>query len=94
MDEPIIEAWQKVLDELVNRTAERTVELLESKSPPLASKNVSDPKENFGSRSDIASALLISLPTLNKRTRDGILKSYRIGGRVLYKWSEVFEALK
>lgn len=93
MDEPIIEAWQKVLDELVNRTAERTVELLESKSL-TASQNLPDPEENYGSRSEVASALLISLPTLNKRTRDGILKSYRIGGRVLYKWSEVFEALK
>jgi hypothetical protein len=38
--------------------------------------------------------LKISLPLLHEHTKNGILKAYRIGGRVLYRWDEVYEALE
>jgi predicted transcriptional regulator len=48
----------------------------------------------YGTRKDVAKELKISLPTLNEYTKNGTLKGYRIGGRVLYKWNEVFESLE
>ena len=46
------------------------------------------------SRKETASFLKISLPTLRKWTVVGRLKSYKIGGRIRYKKSEVKTALK
>ena len=40
-------------------------------------------------RKEVSERLRISLPTLNTLTKEGALKGYRIGGRVLYKWAEV-----
>jgi excisionase family DNA binding protein len=44
-------------------------------------------------RKDTAKLLHISLPTLNDWTKDGTLKSYRIGTRILYKPEEVTETV-
>ncbi|MEO6303779.1 MAG: helix-turn-helix domain-containing protein, partial [Bacteroidia bacterium] len=41
------------------------------------------------SRKEIAKYLKISLPTLNDWTKKGLVSSYRIGSRILYKKSEV-----
>ena len=38
---------------------------------------------------ETAKKLIISLPTLHSYTQKGILKSYKVGVRVLYKKSEV-----
>lgn len=45
-------------------------------------------------RIDAAKFLRISLPTLNDWTKNGIIKGYRIGNRVLYKSHEIEEALE
>ena len=45
------------------------------------------------SRKEVASLLKISLPTLNDWTKSGLLKSYRIGTRILYKIEEVEKSL-
>ena len=45
------------------------------------------------SRKEVAKLLKISLPTLNEWTKSGLLKSYRIGTRILYKLSEVEESI-
>ncbi|HTA61335.1 MAG TPA: helix-turn-helix domain-containing protein [Bacteroidia bacterium] len=51
-------------------------------------------KENkFISRKETAALLHISLPTLNDLTKEGKLKSYLIGARVLYKPDEVLESV-
>lgn len=52
------------------------------------------PKEKYLTRGEVAKFLKISLPTLHRYTRDSILKSYRIGGKIRYKLVEVEEALK
>jgi len=44
-------------------------------------------------RKETAKKLHISLVTLNRLTNDGTLKSYRIGGRVLFKTQEINQAL-
>ena len=55
------------------------------------------PQENqsgYYSRKEVAKLLKITLPTLHDWTREGLLKSYKIGTRVLYKPSEVKDALE
>lgn len=52
-------------------------------------------EEIYGTRKEVAKVLRISLPTLNSLTyRHGILKGYRLKGRVLYKWNEIDKALE
>ncbi len=51
------------------------------------------PKDKYITRREVADKISISLPTLNEYTKTGKLKAYRIGGRVLYKESEVEAAL-
>jgi excisionase family DNA binding protein len=48
----------------------------------------------FLTRSETADLLRITLPTLHNWTKDGLLPSYKIGGRVLYKRKEVFDSLE
>jgi excisionase family DNA binding protein len=47
----------------------------------------------YETRKETAKRLHISLVTLNRLTNNGTLKSYRIGGRVLYKADETTGAL-
>jgi excisionase family DNA binding protein len=44
-------------------------------------------------REEAKNYLSISLPTLHKWTAEGILISYRLGGRVYYKQHEILKAL-
>lgn len=61
--------------------------LLEDK---LSKKFSSQEHENdFITRKEVAGILKISLPTLNDWTKQGWLKAYKMGNRVLYKRSEV-----
>ena len=52
------------------------------------------PKEKYLTRGEVSQFLKISLPTLHRYTKDGILKSYRIVGKVRYKIEDVENALK
>ena len=49
--------------------------------------------EPYLSRKEVAKMLKISLPTLNEWSKQGILQSYKKGNRVLYKTSEIEEAV-
>jgi excisionase family DNA binding protein len=51
-------------------------------------------KDRYLTRKEVAAELRISLPTLNELTKKEKLKAYRIGGRVLYRESEVSAALQ
>lgn len=51
-------------------------------------------KEKYATREEISDRLRISLPTLNKLTKEGIITGYRIGRRVLYNWNEVESVLQ
>ena len=44
-------------------------------------------------RKEAASQLRITLPTLNKYTKGGNLKGYKINGRVLYRKEDIQSAL-
>jgi hypothetical protein len=50
-------------------------------------------ENRYVTRREVCDKLKISLATLHYYTKDGILKGYRIGGRILYRWVEVEQAL-
>jgi len=47
----------------------------------------------FLTRKETAEKLKISLPTLHDWSKRGLLKSYSIGGRILYKANEIESSL-
>ena len=47
----------------------------------------------YDTRKEVCAALKISLPTLNRLSKNGTLRAYRIGGRVLYRKDEINQAL-
>jgi hypothetical protein len=51
------------------------------------------PSEKLLTRKETADKLKISLVTLNDWTKRGMIQSYLIGGRVLYKDSEIEKSL-
>jgi excisionase family DNA binding protein len=52
------------------------------------------PKIKYLTRGEVSRLLKISLPTLYRYTKDGILRSYRIGSKIRYKLEEIELALK
>ncbi len=56
--------------------------------------NEKEEPERYSTRVETAKRLRITLPTLNKYDKYGLIKSVRIGGRVLYPESEILKALK
>lgn len=61
---------------------------------PIIEMNTSAPREVMLSRKEAANFLHISLVTLRDWTMRGKIKAYKIGDRVLYKASELEQALK
>jgi excisionase family DNA binding protein len=61
----------------------------------LSEKLTTKPKATYQylSRKEVATMLHICLPTLHNWTKAGMLPSYRIGTRVLYKSNEIEEVL-
>ncbi len=54
----------------------------------------SERKFNYLNRFEVVELLKISLPTLGNWTKEGLLQSYRIGKRVLYREDEVNSSLQ
>ena len=63
-------------------------EVLEEKSNDFA-KPVKSEDQEYLTRKEVAQLLKISLTTLNDWSKQGIVQSYRIGNRVLYKKKEI-----
>jgi excisionase family DNA binding protein len=57
-------------------------------------KNHNKEEEILLTREETANMLSISLVTLWKYTKDGVIPAYRIGSKVRYKRSEILLALK
>lgn len=77
----------------IDQLAEAVVNLLQQKAiaPP---QQETEPENDFIGRDEVCTILKFNKTTLHKHTRSGRLKSYGIGNRVLYKRSEVLEAVK
>ena len=52
-----------------------------------------DKEPELLTRKEIAKLLRVSLPTLHDWTKRGVVKAYRIEGKVYYKRSEIEESL-
>jgi excisionase family DNA binding protein len=70
----------------VSKTVSETIRAEKAETPIQV-------KPNYLTRSEVAGRLNISLPTLNEYTKKGLILAYRFGARVLYKESEVDNAL-
>ncbi|MEN3323748.1 helix-turn-helix domain-containing protein [Mariniflexile soesokkakense] len=71
-----------------NVITETVIKEVRDKLTPSNEVNIS-----LFTRETTAKMLCISLPTLNEWTKTGIIKAYRIGGRVLYKHEDISNAL-
>lgn len=89
MDNLILSPIQR--DELATEIANEVIAGIKGL---LDIQNQSLPEDNYISRKDTAQLLNISLVTLSTWTKRSLLKSYKIGSRVLYKKSEVIESLR
>jgi excisionase family DNA binding protein len=69
-------------------------EVLAEKVDCEVNRGNSEGKINYLNRFEVVKLLKISLPTLGNWTKQGILQSYRIGKRVLYREDEVNSSLQ
>lgn len=50
-------------------------------------------RPEYLTRQQVKEKLHVSFPTLNRFDKEGILTAHKIGGRVLYLWSDVEKAI-
>lgn len=67
-------------------------EVLDEQSEEFTKPENSDNQE-YLSRKEVAKLLKISLTTLNDWSKQGIVQSYRISNRVLYKRNEIEDSI-
>ncbi len=70
--------------DLLNRKIDNLAQLIADGIPPAK-----EPANGLLTRIETAKKLRISLTNLAKQTREGKLKAIRLGGRVMYKASEI-----
>lgn len=75
-------------------TVEQLAEALKPLFQVQSAKETQEPENDFITRDAVCKLLSINKTTLWKHTKTGKLKSYGIGNRVMYKRSEVLEAVK
>jgi excisionase family DNA binding protein len=77
----------------VNDLLEWIGQLMDSKMGVLPTKN-NQLQSDYITRAEVARLLKITLPTLHDWTKQGWLKAYKIGSRVLYKLEEVQQSVE
>lgn len=78
----------------LNRKLETILEIGDQNgSFHLNSVKSTKPREEYLTRGQVSKHLQISLPTLHNYVKLGLIKSYRIGGKVRFKLKEVDQAL-
>lgn len=75
-------------------TVEQLADALKTALGTSTTNEPQQPKNDLMTRVEVCKLLSINKVTLWKYTKDGKLKSYGIGNRVMYKRSEVLEAVK
>ncbi len=68
-------------------------EVLDEKLKTQPPKEPNNKKLSYLSRTEVAKILRVSLATLHDWSKQGIVQSYRIGNRVLYKQDEIEKSL-
>jgi excisionase family DNA binding protein len=75
------------LEALINNAVSRALSYTKSEPAP-------QPQSCYITRKQVCTILHISIPTVHAWVKKGKLQSYHIGGRTLFKESEVLEAVK
>lgn len=78
----IMSLFSPFIDEIVNRVSERVLSVTTKKEP------------KFYTRKETADLLHVTLPTLARLTKDGLIASKRVGSRILYEADAIDEAVK
>ena len=78
----IMNLFSPVIDVIVDRVSERILSVTAKKEP------------KFYTRKEAAEILHVTLPTLARITKDGLLISKRVGSRILYEADAIDEAVK
>lgn len=78
----IMSLFSPFIDEIVNRVSERVLSVTTKKEP------------KFYTRKETADLLHVTLPTLARLTKDGLIVSKRVGSRILYEADAIDEAVK
>ena len=78
----IMSFFAPFIDAIVDRVSEKVLEITRIKEP------------KFYSRKETADLLHVTLPTLSRLTKDGLIESKRVGNRVLYEANSIDEAVK
>lgn len=92
---------QKTMEQLIILQG-ITVEQLFTRLDTMVEKKINEMMQQvqkvnparYMTRKEVADFLHVSLPTLHDWTKTGLIKSYKIGNRVLFKSDEVEESLK
>jgi len=75
--------------DIIGSIVEEKLKQFKPAEPPQTSAN-----SEYLTRKQVCDLLKISLSTLHYYTKDGTLRGYRIGGRILYKTVEVNNAVQ
>lgn len=70
------------IDVIVDRVSEKVLSATSKKEP------------KFYTRQETADLLRVTLPTLARLTKDGLITSKRVGSRILYEADAIDEAVK
>lgn len=60
----------------------------------LGKSNIQEKSKQILTRQQVCNLLGISLPTLHSYTKEGLVKAFRLGHKVRYKYEDVIDALK
>ncbi len=78
----IISLFSPIIDIIVDKVSERVLAANENKEP------------KYYSRRETAKLLRMTLPTLGRLTRDGLIKAKKVGSRILYDAADIDAAVK
>lgn len=78
----IMSLFSPFIDEIVDRVSERVLSVTAKKEP------------KFYTHKETANLLHVTLPTLARLTKDGLIVSKRVGSRILYEADAIDEAVK
>ncbi len=78
----IMNLFSPVIDVIVDRVSERILSVTAKKEP------------KFYTRKEAAEILHVTLPTLARITKDGLLVAKHVGSRILYEADVIDEAVK
>lgn len=78
----IMSFFAPFIDVIVDRVSERVLSATAKKEP------------KYYTRKETADLLHVTLPTLGRLTKDGLIVSKRVGSRILYEADAIDEAVK